>query len=61
MEGKKYLKWYYKVGYGSEEIAGNVADAFLSASVMVYLITVIGMDTRMNPDRGHINHVQTGC
>ena len=47
MEGKKYLKWYYKVGYGSGEIAGNVVDAFLSAFVMVYLTTVIGMDTRM--------------
>lgn len=57
MEGKKYLKWYYKVGYGSGEIAGNVVYAFLSAFVMVYLTTVIGMDTRMHSDRGHIDYV----
>lgn len=57
MEGKKYLKWYHKVGSGSGEIAGNVVDAFLSAFVMVCLTTVIGMDTRMHPDRGHIDYV----
>lgn len=44
MEEKKYLKWYNKVGYGSGDIAGNVVYAFLSAFVMVYLTTVIGMD-----------------
>ena len=27
MEEKKYLKWYNKIGYGSGDIAGNVAYA----------------------------------
>ena len=44
MEEKRYLKWYNKVGYGSGDIAGNVAYAFLSTFVMVYLTTIVGMN-----------------
>ena len=35
MTGKRYLKWYNKVGYGSGDIAGNVVYAFLSSFVTV--------------------------
>ena len=44
MEGKKYLKWYNKVGYGSGDIAGNVVYAFLTSFVMIYLTDTIGLN-----------------
>lgn len=43
MEGKTYLKWYNKIGYGSGDIAGNVVYAFLSSFVMIYLTNTIGL------------------
>lgn len=43
MEGKRYLKWYNKMGYGSGDIAGNVVYAFLTSFVMVYLTDTIGL------------------
>lgn len=43
-EGKKYLKWYNKVGYGSGDIAGNVVYAFLTSFVMIYLTDTIGLN-----------------
>lgn len=42
-DGKKYLKWYNKSGYGSGDIAGNVVYAFLSSFVMIYLTNTIGL------------------
>lgn len=42
-DGKKYLKWYNKLGYGSGDIAGNVVYAFLSSFVMIYLTNTIGL------------------
>ena len=44
MEEKKYLKWYNKVGYGSGDIAGNVAYAFLTSFVMIYLTYTVGLN-----------------
>ena len=32
MGEKKYLKWYNKIGYGSGDIAGNVAKESISCS-----------------------------
>lgn len=43
MEEKRYLKWYNKMGYGSDDIAGNVVYAFLTSFVMVYLTDTIGL------------------
>ena len=36
MNERKYLKWYYTVGYGAGDIAGNVVYAFLSSFVMIF-------------------------
>ena len=44
MTGKRYLKWYNKVGYGSGDIAGNVVYAFLSSFVMIYLTNTVGLN-----------------
>lgn len=38
MTGKRYLKWYNKVGYGSGDIAGNVVYAFLSSYYNVFTV-----------------------
>lgn len=44
MEGKKYLKWYNKIGYGSGDVAGNVVYAFLTSFVMIYLTDTVGLN-----------------
>lgn len=44
MSEKKYLKWYNKVGYGTGDIAGNVAYTFVAFFVMIYLTDVQGMN-----------------
>lgn len=44
MTEKRYLKWYNKVGYGSDDIAGNVVYALLSSFVMIFLTDTVGMN-----------------
>ena len=44
MTEKTYLRWYNKIGYGSGDIAGNVAYAFLAFFVMIYLTDTMGMN-----------------
>lgn len=42
--GKKYLKWYNKLGYGSGDIAGNMVYAFINSFVMIYLTDTVGLN-----------------
>ncbi len=39
MKQKKYLKWYYKVGSDSGDVAGNCVYALVTAFMMIYLTT----------------------
>lgn len=43
-QGKRYLKWYNKVGYGSGDVGGNVVYAFTAFFMMIYLTDTMGMN-----------------
>lgn len=43
MKGRKYLKWYHKIGYGSGDVAGNCVYALLTAFMMIYLTDTVGL------------------
>lgn len=42
--GKKYLKWYNKLGYGSGDWAANMVYALLTSFVLIYLTDTVGLN-----------------
>ena len=44
MIDRRYLNWKNKLGYGADDVAGNVVYAFLSTFLMFYLTDTVGLN-----------------
>ena len=41
---RKYLKWYNVLGYGTGDVAANLASAFINAFILIYMTDTVGVD-----------------
>ncbi|MGM9616239.1 MFS transporter, partial [Butyricicoccus sp.] len=43
MKEKKYLKWYNILGYGTGDVAANLANAFINMFILIYMTDTVGV------------------
>lgn len=41
---KKYLKWYNILGYGTGDVAANLANAFINMFILIYMTDTVGVN-----------------
>lgn len=44
MKEKKYLKWYNILGYGTGDVAANLANAFINMFILIYMTDTVGVN-----------------
>ncbi len=44
IQEKKYLKWYNVLGYGTGDVAANLANAFINMFILIYMTDTVGVN-----------------